>query len=110
MEKYSRGATPKLYATINKETLNDDGTLSTGALVNPDSSIQVIIEDSTGTVVQVLAAMTQWEAATGKYYYQGYTIPAGANKGVWNYEVVATAIGGYVSIGRGSFEVVEQVV
>jgi len=106
METYRRLETPKIWAVIKTQTMGDDGTLSDGSLTDPDTSTKIIIEDGTGTVVQALANMTKSE--TGKYYYTGYTIAADANCGVYNYEVRATD-GSNVSIGRGSFQVEEQI-
>jgi hypothetical protein len=81
--------------------------LTEGDLTDPSSSMQIIIEDSTGVVVQALADMTK--SSTGKYYYASYTIPATANLGEWAYECRATS-GTTVATGRGSFEVLEEVV
>ena len=106
LEVYHRLETPKIWAAFGTQTFGDDGTLSGFTLDDPDTSIQIIIEDSTGTVVQALTDMTK--SATGKYYYQCYTIPSTANLGIWNYDCVGTDASG-VSIGGGSFEVVEQV-
>lgn len=108
MKTYRRLENPVLYATFRAQTLNDDGTLSDGALTAPISSIQVIIEDSTGTVVQVLADVTLYEGVSGKYYYNSYTIPASANLGVWDYEIRGTTTG-KVASGKGSFLVEAEV-
>lgn len=106
MTIYRRGETPKLWAVFETKTLQQDGTWSSGTLADPATSIQVIIEDSTSTVVQTLAAMTQ--SSTGIYYYAGYTIPADANTGVWHWEARGTD-GSHVSSYYGSFVVKEQV-
>lgn len=106
MEIYYRLETPKLWAIVKTQTIGDDGVLSDGVLVVPSTSIQVIIEDSTGTVVQALDDMSR--DADGKYYYDGYTIPADANLGVWNWEARATA-STKVAIDSGAFIVKEQV-
>lgn len=105
MKTYKRLETPKLYANVYLQVISDDGVLSDGALTTPATLIQAIIEDSTGTVVQVLADMH--EDATGKYSYAEYTIPADANLGVWKWEARATS-GSTVAIGGGSFMVIEQ--
>ena len=106
MRTYYRLETPKIYANVYLQVISDDAVLSDGALTTPSTSIQVIIEDSTGTEVQALADMT--EDATGKYSYAGYTIPSTANLGTWNYEVRATS-GTTVATGRGSFIVADHV-
>lgn len=106
METYRRLETPKLWLIIKTQTISDDGVLSDDALTDPDTSIKAIIEDSTSTVVQALDDMVKSE--TGKYYYQGYTIPADAKTGIWNWEGRGTDTNG-VAIGGGSFEVKEQV-
>lgn len=106
MKTYKRLETPKLYANVYLQVISDDGVLSAGALTTPASSIQIIIEDSTGTVVQALADMDADD--TGKYSYAGYTIPADANTGTWKWEARATS-GTTVAIGGGSFIVIEQI-
>jgi len=106
METYYRLETPKLYAVFLTQTLSDAGVLSDGSLADPDTTIKIIIEDSTGTVVQALDNMDN--DATGKYSYIGYTIPSTANLGVWNWEARGTDTGG-VSIGRSSFIVEKEV-
>ena len=106
MEQYRRLETPKLWAVFGTQTMGDDGTLSGFTLADPDTSVKIIIEDSTGDVVQALDDMTKSD--TGKYYYEGYTIPADANTGIWHYECRGTDSDG-VSTGRGSFEVLEEV-
>lgn len=106
MEVYRRLETPLLWAVIMEETIGDDGVLSDGDLADPTTSTQVIIEDSTGTVVQAATDMTK--SSTGKYYYQGYTIPSTANTGEWHYEVRANDSGA-VATAHGSFIVKEQV-
>jgi len=110
MKVYRRLETPKLYANVYEESISDDGVLSRGDLYTTAlSSMQIIIEDKTGDVVQALADM---DAGTGddagKYTYSGYTIPATANTGTWNYECRANA-SSKVASGFGSFEVKEQV-
>lgn len=107
MEIYRRLSTPKLWAVIKTQTISDDGVLADGVLANPSTSTKIIIEDSTGVVVQALTDMTS-SGDTGKYYYNGYTIPADAKLGVWNYEVRATA-GTLVASIKSSFIVEEQV-
>ena len=107
MKTYRRLENPKLYATIRTQILNDDGTLSDGALIAPGTT-QIIIEDSTGVVVQVLADVFLYEGTAGKYYYMDYTIPANANLGVWHYEVRGTTTG-KTAIFKGSFLVEAQV-
>lgn len=107
MQTYRRLETPKLYAVFKTQVLSDAGVLSDGVLVAP-STIQVIIEDSTGTVVQTLTNASLYESTDGKYYYMDYTIPLDANLGVWNYEIRGTT-SSRVASGRGSFEVLDQV-
>lgn len=111
MKTYRRGETPKIYANIYAESIDANGVLSQGALADPSSSVKIIIEDSSGEVVQALADMNKDD--TGKYSYgvagAYYTIPVTANWGQWNYDVVATS-GNLVTKMRGSFEVVEEVV
>ena len=82
METYHRLETPKLYAVFIAQTISDAGVLTDGSLTSPTTSTQCIIEDSTGTVVQALTAMT--EDATGKFSYKGYAIPATASCGIWH--------------------------
>jgi len=106
METFRRLETPKIWAVIMTQTIGDDGTLSDGSLTDPDTSTQVIIEDGTGTVVKALDNMTK--SATGKYYYEGYTIATDANAGIYNYEIRATNAS-KVSVAHGSFRVEEQV-
>jgi uncharacterized protein YfaS (alpha-2-macroglobulin family) len=106
MKTYRRLETPKLYANVYLQVISDTGVLSDSSLTDPSSSMQIIIEDSSGTVVQALADMTQDD--TGKYSYASYTIPSTANTGVWTYECRATS-GSTVATGRGSFEVLEEV-
>ena len=106
MEIYRRLETPKLWALIRTQTFSDTGVLVDGSLTNPTTSMKIIIEDSTGTVVQALTDMTPSE--TGKYYYDGYTIPLDANTGKWNWEAWA-ASGTKLAADRGSFIVKEQV-
>ena len=106
MEIYHRLETPKLWAVIKEQTVSDDAVLIDGDLVDPDS-VQIIIEDSVGKVVQVLANMSTDDK--GKYYYDGYTLPVNAKLGVWNWEVRA-AQGTKIGTGRSSFIVKEQVV
>ena len=105
MKTYRRLETPKIYANVYAESISDTGVLSEGDLTDPSSSMKVIIEDSSGDVVQALADMAK--SSTGKYYYASYTIPATANLGVWSYECRATS-GTTVATGRGQFEVKEQ--
>lgn len=105
MKVYRRLETPKIYANVYAESISDTGVLAEGALTDPSSSMKIIIEDSTGDVVQALADMTK--DSTGKYSYASYTITATANLGVWNYECRATS-GTTVATARGSFEVREQ--
>lgn len=106
METYRRLETPKLWAIFKTQTISDDGILSDSTLTDPSTSIQIIIEDATGAVVQSLAAMTKSE--TGKYYYDGYAIPATAKTGIWHYEVRGTH-GTKVAVGHSTFRVKEQV-
>lgn len=105
LKVYRRLETPKLYANVYEEAISDDGVLSTGDLIDAASSMQIIIEDSTGEVVQALADMDH--DATGKYSYAGYAIPSTANTGVWHYECRATS-GTTVATGKGVFEVKEE--
>ena len=107
MKQYHQLETPKLYALVKLEVMDDEGNLGDGALVNPASSIQIIIEDPTGAVVQALANMENIVA--GKFYYAGYTIPTDAVTGKYNYEVRAKD-GTKTVTARGSFEVVEEIV
>ncbi len=106
MITYHRLETPLIWAVIMTQTIGNDGALTDGSLTDPSTSIQVIIEDSTGAVVQALADMTK--SATGKYYYQGYTIGSAANLGIWDYEIRAND-GGYMAVAHGSFKVEQQV-
>ena len=106
MKIYRRLETPKIYANVYEETIDADGVLSVGDLTDPTSSMKIIIEDSTGVVVETLADMDN--PSTGKYSYSAYTIPVDAHTGEWNYECRATS-GTSVATGRGSFEVKEQV-
>ena len=106
MKTYHILETPKLYAIFWTEAISDLGVLSNNALDSPDTTIKIIIEDSTGTVVQALDDMA--EDSTGKFSYIGYTIANGAATGIWHYNVVGTDTDG-VSIGKGSFEVLEEV-
>jgi len=105
MKTYRRLETPKLYANVYLQVISDGGILSDGALTAPASSIKIIIEDSTGTVVQALADMS---GDSGKYSYASYTIPADANLGTWHWEARATS-GSTVATGRSSFIVEEEV-
>jgi len=105
MKIYRRLESPKIYANVYAETISDAGVLTEGDLSDPSSSMKVIIEDSTGEVVQALADMTK--DATGKYSYSGYPITATDNLGVWAYECRATS-GTTVATARGQFEVKEQ--
>jgi len=108
MKVYRRGETPKIYANVYEESMSDDGVLSRGDLYTSElSSIQVIIEDSTGEVVEALDAMTAASPNTGKYTYSDHTISATANLGIWSYECRANA-SGKIATGRGQFEVKEQ--
>lgn len=105
MEIYRRLSTPKLWAVVWTQTISDAGVLADGILTNP-TTLQIIIEDSTGTVVQALDDMTP-TAETGKFYYDGYAIPADANTGIWHWEARA-ASGTKLAIDKGSFIVEEQ--
>ena len=107
MKIYHQLETPKLYAVVKLEVLDDDGNLSDGALVNPASSIQIIIADPTGLIVQALADMDS--IAAGKFCYSGYTIPTNAVTGKYAYEVRAKD-GTKTAIAKGYFEVVEEIV
>lgn len=106
MTSYRRLETPKLWVVFQAKTLESSGAWSSGALTDPSTSIQAIIEDSTGTVVQALDDMTK--SSTGIYYYAGYTIPNTANTGVWHWEARGTS-GSAVSTYYGSFIVEEEV-
>lgn len=106
METFRRLETPKIWAVIMTQTIGDDGTLADGSLTDPDTSVKVIVEDGTGTVVQALADMVK--SATGKYYYESYTIATDANAGIYDYEIRATNAG-KVSVIHGSFKVEAQV-
>jgi len=106
MKQYKRGETPKLYANVKLEVIDDDGNLSDGALVNPFGSIKIIIADPKRAIVQVLTTMNH--DATGKYSYSGYTIAADAMTGIYKYDVVADDGSGKV-ITSGCFEVLEEV-
>lgn len=111
MKIYRRLETPKLYANVYLQVISDEGVLSDGALNTAYSSMQIFIEDSTGTLLAIDGANTyagMTEDTTGKYYYAGYTIPADANLGTWNWEARATS-GTTVATGRSSFLVEEQV-
>jgi len=106
MKTFRRLETPKIWAVIKEETISDDGILTDGDLADPATSTKVIIEDSTGTVVQALDDMTK--SVTGKYYYKSYTIPADANTGIWEWDVRGTD-NTAVSVAHGAFMVEEQV-
>ena len=106
METLRRLESPKIWAVIKTQTLGDDGVLSDGSLTDPTTSVELIIEDSVGTVTRALVAMTK--DSTGKYSYSGYTIPADAETGLWNWEVRSTDDTGVAS-GHGSFMVEEQI-
>ena len=108
MESYKRLENPRLYVAFYEQVFNDDGTLSDGDLASPTDSIQIIIADPTGTVVQALTAMTVYNAETGKYYYDGYTIPADAETGTWHYECRGKS-GTKLATGAGNFEVSEEI-
>lgn len=108
MESYKQGETPKLYGIVKKEVIDDSGNLSDGALVDPATSIQIIITDQIGTVVQVLADMSKLDAETGKYYYTGYTIAIDAITGEYSYEIRAKD-GAKASFGEGKFQVTEAI-
>ena len=106
MHTYYRLETPKLWGFINEEEPDsDNGVLIEGDLVDPDS-VQIIIEDSAGKVVQVLDDMGRY--SKGVFHYDGYTIPANAKTGTWHYEVRGTE-GTKSGTGKGSFLVREQV-
>jgi len=107
MITYRRGETPKLWAVFETKTLQQDGTWSSGTLASP-ATVQVIIEDSTGTVVQALTSTGVTESSTGIFYYAGYTIPTDANTGIWNWEMRGSD-GSSFSSYYGSFEVKKQV-
>jgi hypothetical protein len=106
MKSYRRLETPKLWGLVKAQTIDSDGNLVDGALTDPATSVEIIITDPVGKVVQVLAAMSK--DSTGKYYYTGYTIAADALTGVYDYEIRAVD-GTQKSIARGSFEVKEQI-
>ena len=107
MEVYKRGENPKLYTTCREETHNDDGTLSDGDLVAVGTSMQCIIEDNNGEVVQALDDASTDD--TGKYYYSGYNIAADAKLGIYHYEFRATDGSSQVATDEGYFEVKEQI-
>lgn len=108
MKQYRRGETPKLYAIVMLEVIDDDGNLSDGALTNPASlPVQIIIADPTGAIVQELDDMDSTVA--GKFSYAGYKILANAVTGKYNYEVIAKD-GVKTTIVRGSFEVVGEII
>ena len=106
MITFRRLETPKIWAVIMTQTISDDGVLADGSLTDPTTSTKVIIEDSSGAVVQALADMTK--DATGKYSYNSYTIPSDANTGIWHYEVRGTD-NTVVSTEHGAFVVKEEV-
>lgn len=105
MHTYYRLETPKLWAFVNKEVPDEDGVLIEGDLTDPDS-VQIIIENSVGKVVQELADMSPY--SKGIYFYDGYTIPANAKTGKWNWAARGKD-GIKVGTGRSSFIVEEQV-
>ena len=105
MNSYRRLETPEFWGLVKLQTIDSDGNLVDGALTDPTTSIEIIITDPVGKVVQALAAMSKY--STGKYYYTGYTIAADALTGVYDYEIRA-ADGTKKSIARGSFRVEEQ--
>jgi len=107
MKQYHRLETPKIYALVKAEVLDDDGNLSDGDLVDPSTSIQIIIADPTGAVVQVLASMDH--ISTGKYSYSGYTLPGSAVTGTYTYEIRAKE-GTKTVTSNGAFEVIEEIV
>jgi len=108
MKQYHQLETPVLYAVVMLQVLEDDGSLSDGALVDAATSIQIIIEDPNGTVVQALTDMSKVDAITGKYVYSGYVIPTNSPIGKFNYEVRAKD-GVKTATARGSFEVIGEI-
>ena len=106
METLKRLESPKIWAVIKTQTISDDGVISDGSLTDPTTSVELIMEDSTGAVTRALVAMTK--DSTGKYSYSGYTIPADAETGLWNWEARATDDTGVAS-DHGSFMVEEQI-
>ena len=106
MKQYHRLEAPKIYAVVKLEILDDDGNLSEGALVNPATSIEIIIADPTGDVVQALVSMDF--ISTGKYSFSGYTIPNTAITGTYHYEIRALEGTKPVAV-KGAFEVVEEI-
>lgn len=107
MKTYRRGESPKLYGIVKKQVIDDNGNLSDGALVDP-ASIQIIIENPIGVIVQALVNMDKLNAIDGKFAYDGYTIPTDAVTGKYNYEIRAKdAPKG--ATGAGSFEVIEEI-
>jgi len=106
MKQYHRLETPKIYALVKAEVLDDDGNLSDGDLVDPSTSIQIIIADPTGKVVQELISMDH--ISTGKYSFSGYTIPSSALTGTYPYEIRAKEGIKGVSPG-GAFEVIGEI-
>ena len=106
MKVYRRLETPNIFCNSYALTMSDTGVLTQGDLVtHAQMTMQCIIEDSTGEVVDELANMT--EGDDGKWTYSGYTIPLDANLGIWNYECRCT-VSSKVTTERGSFEVKEQ--
>ena len=68
MDTYRRLETPKLHALVFEEEISDEGVLSRGDLYTSDlSSMQIIIEDSTGEVVQSARDMDANAPNDGKY-------------------------------------------
>lgn len=107
MKIYRQLETPRLYAIVKLQVIDDDGNLSDGALVKPASlPVEIIIQDPVGKVVQPLAPMDK--IIDGKYSYSGYTIPTEAVTGKYNYEVRAKD-GLKIATAKGSFEVVEEI-
>jgi len=106
METYRRLETPKIWGLVKTQNIDSNGNLSDGSLVDPATSQQIIIEDSSGQIVQALDDMTK--SVTGKYYYDGYTIASDALLGTYHYEI-RVKDGTKTSVIRGAFKVEEQI-
>ena len=106
MKQYRPLETPKLYAIVKEEEIDDDGNLSDGSLADPITSIEIIIENPVGEVIQILTSMNKTD--TGKYYYDGYTLASDAMLGQYKYGVRAIDEA-KTKIANGYFEVVRGV-
>jgi len=79
---------------------------ASNALVDPSGSVQVIIANQLGEVVQALASLTK--VSVGIYSGSPYTIPDGAENGEFKYEIRVTDSEG-VTVFPGTFKVERQI-